>query len=39
MRNTKTLFAALFLLSCCGGIWGQAAKTDQPQTLRCWIIP
>src|SRR5213080_1118204 len=33
MRSTKTLFAALFLLSCCGAVWGQAAKTDQPQTV------
>src|SRR6266550_4004251 len=33
MRSTKTLFAALFLLSSCGAVWGQAAKTDQPQTV------
>jgi len=33
MRSTKTLFAVLFLLSCCGAVWGQAAKTDQPQTV------
>src|SRR5467141_2901279 len=33
MRSTKTLFAVLFLLSCCGAVWGQAAKTYQPQTV------
>src|ERR1700751_5284853 len=33
MRSTKTLFTALFLLSCCGAVSGQAAKTDQPATV------
>jgi len=33
MRSTKIVFAALFVLSCCGAVWGQAAKTDQPQTV------
>jgi hypothetical protein len=29
----KKLSVALFLLSCCGAVWGQAAKTEQPQTV------
>src|SRR5881398_734987 len=33
MRSTKTLFDVVFLLSFCGAFWGQASKTDQPQTV------